>query len=234
MGTLWGHWRIQSTFQLENGEKWHSVLVPWFKCNRVHLAICTTLPKRFPDKQDTPILLLGGLPSDRAQEEEKADIWMAMGSDPKINKDSNTWYLIFQENPLKNNYRSDVHVADKWVIASLNLLVLGKKLQWSRSGIKSFATGIFTSFSVNKASFTYVFLYLFLYSTLKHALFTYSFLPFFPLCCICISCLICAGYFEKKRHICCIFLLLKYVCMIKIFIFYPSDSKIIWMKKPIS
>lgn len=119
-----------------------------------HLAICTMLPKHFPDKQGNPIILLGGLPSVCSQEEEKIDIGKEMGRDPKINRDTNTWYLIFQERLLKNDYRSDIHVAGEWVIASLNLLVLGQKLRWWRSGIKSFAAGIFTSFTVNKDSFT--------------------------------------------------------------------------------
>ena len=39
--------------------------------------------------------------------------------DPKIKKDENTQYLLFQESLLKNDYRSDVHVAGKWVITSL-------------------------------------------------------------------------------------------------------------------
>lgn len=55
-----------------------------------HLAICTTLPKHFPDKQDTPVILLGGLTSEHSQEEEKIDIGEEMGRDPKINKDTNT------------------------------------------------------------------------------------------------------------------------------------------------
>ncbi|KAL9868114.1 ATPase family AAA domain-containing protein 2-like [Geothlypis trichas] len=54
-----------------------------------HLAICTTLAKHFPDKQDTPVILLGGLPSDHSQEEEKIDIGEEMGRDPKTNKDTN-------------------------------------------------------------------------------------------------------------------------------------------------
>lgn len=54
-----------------------------------HLVICTTLPKHFPDKQDTLIILLSGLPSVCSQE-EKIDIGKEMGRDPRINRDTNT------------------------------------------------------------------------------------------------------------------------------------------------
>lgn len=88
-----------------------------------HLAICTRLPRCFPDEQDTSIISVGGLSSDCSQEEEKVGVWRAMARDPKINKDKNTQYLLFQESLLKNDYRTDVHVAGAWVITSLKTSV---------------------------------------------------------------------------------------------------------------
>lgn len=46
-----------------------------------------------------------------------------MGRDPKINKDKNAQYLLFQESLLKNDYRSDVRVAGEWIITSLKISV---------------------------------------------------------------------------------------------------------------
>lgn len=108
-----------------NREKGHSVLLlaPWLKCSRVLLAICTRLPKCFPDKQETSIILFSGLSSNCSQEQEKVGVWRAMGRDPKFNKDDNIQYLLFQESLPKNDYRSGVHVAGEWVITSLKTSV---------------------------------------------------------------------------------------------------------------
>lgn len=86
-----------------------------FKCKRDHLAVCTGLPKCFPDKGDTPSALCGGLSSPAP----KCGVWRAVGRGPKSNKDKNTEYLLFQESLLKAHYRLDVCVTGEWVVTSL-------------------------------------------------------------------------------------------------------------------